>query len=121
MVRRDEDDGVAARTGCRRRTGETYLCGAGTMDIAGRGTGPPWRSSADRDLRRTAGLAGIDPRLGGTGGHAGAGPQPGARLPARSVRRGRWHGGRPGRRAGTADRGQLLEEVVARHGDPAEE
>src|SRR5499427_4017672 len=91
------------------------------MDIAGRGTGPPGRSSADRDLRRTAGLAGIDPRLGGTGGHAGAGPQPGARLPARSVRRGRWHGGRPGRRAGTADRGQLLEEVVARHGDPAEE
>src|SRR5215467_10838087 len=51
------------------------------MDIAGRGTGPPGRSSADRDLRRTAGLAGIDPRLGGTGGHAGAGPQPGARLP----------------------------------------
>src|SRR5215472_4782314 len=41
MMRRDEDDGVAARTGCRRRTGETYLCGAGTMDIAGRGTGRP--------------------------------------------------------------------------------
>src|SRR5215467_10838088 len=44
-----------------------------------------------------------------------------SQAPARSVRRGRWHGGRPGRRAGTADRGQLLEEVVARHGDPAEE
>src|SRR5262249_37982378 len=41
MARRDEDDGVAARTRISSRAGERWRCGAGTMNIAGPGQGRP--------------------------------------------------------------------------------